>query len=189
MGNKLSILLLLFLGLLTACGTELQLYEWERMELQFINTQTQDTLPSESSINVDAFSMLVSLNPDNTLTVRSSDWINSSDGFQANDRIESIEITSDVDYNNSLPQGVLLNDVFEAATINNPELKKPLNQFIETFGQQSNQIEEGFFLTLLKPNSETAPRDSVRTFTVRLTLEKNGTFFRTSDRIQIFSTN
>ena len=169
------------------CGVELQLYEWENMDLFLINRATKDTLTDEAIINIDSFAILVSLNPENTITVRSSDWINASDGFQANDEITSIEITSNQDYNDENASGELLNDVFRAVFINEPEIEYTLENFPDEFGKQSSIIDEGFELIPV-PTSDGQPigiRESLRTFTIRIALENGGTFFQTTSPVRI----
>ena len=182
---KLIVVTLLASLVIFSCGTELQLYEWETMDLRLLNTQTRDTLTVNAEIEASNFSILVSLNPENSIKVRSSDWVNYSQGFQANDNIESLEITSNQDYNDIFPEGELLNDVFDAAFINEPETRLPLDLFLESFGKETNRIEEGFELL---PNivGEGAPRDSLRRFIIRLELEKNGTFLKTTENVRIF---
>ncbi len=168
-----------------SCGVELQLYEWENMDLFLLNTNTRDTLEDATIIDIDNFAILVSLNPENTITVRSSDWVNASDGFQANDEITSIEITSNQDYNDENASGELLNDVFRAAFINEPTIIFTLENFPDEFGKQSNVIDEGFELIPFTSSEVPIIRDSLRTFTVRVALKNGGTFFQTTAPIRI----
>lgn len=166
-----------------SCGVELQLYEWENMDLRLLDRINRDTLNSESAISAENFSILVSLNPENTITVRSSDWISASEGFQANDAITNIEIRSDKDYNNSFASGTLLNDVFKAVNIGEEGDGMLLEDFLDEFGKQSNVIREGFELVPFIDLNDDAPRDSLRTFTIRLTLREAGTFIQTTQPV------
>ncbi len=180
-----SLLLSFLVGVvLFSCGVELQLYEWENMDLRLLDRSNRDTLNAESNINAENFSILVSLNPENSITVRSSDWVNASEGFQANDAITNIEITSNKDYNDEFASGTLLNDVFRAVNIEEEGEGKTLDKFIDEFGKQSNAIREGFELVPSLGNDGN-PRDSLRTFTIRLTLREAGTFIQTTAPIKL----
>ena len=170
--------------LFISCGIELQLYEWENMDLRLLDRSNRDTLNAESSIRATDFSILVSLNPENSITVRSSDWINASDGFQANDAITNIEITSNKDYSNAFASGEILNEVFNASLINNPETMD-LELFLDNFGKQSKNIQEGFELIPNIDAEDGMPRDSLRTFTIRLTLREAGTFIQTTAPVKL----
>ncbi len=182
---KIPVFTVLAMLLITSCGRELQLYEWETMDLMLLNTETRDTLANNAEIEASKFSILVNLNAENVVSLGSSDWLTYSNGFQANDVIESIEIISSEDYNDVFPTGELLNDVFYASFINEPETSLPLDEFIERFGSESGRIESGFELI---PNivGEGAPREGIRTFTVTLELEKSGTFQKTTDNVSIY---
>jgi hypothetical protein len=173
-----------FIGLLFlyACGSKTEVFTWRSLEVSNFNAQTNQSIPANTTINARDYGIRMELSI-GSLGSRNSSGGAIGKNTSFNDRIDSVQITSLQDFNDSLKAGIKLNRFF-LARFAEGGTKVPLDTLIrrkrsELLFTQKNEAIENIELFLNQ-----SPKDSKSMrFIVRLFLNFERTLRDTTDAV------
>jgi hypothetical protein len=143
------------------------------MSVETLDLQTSSALVNNTTVRPENLGIRLFLNPRDVATVRSSDWVSASSGFQSNDQIRRIEIRSVSSFAPGIPPDSLLNAFFMAGLPGEPPQQMlAVDDFVKLFGRQSQRIDDAFILSLQGPLPDRLNRN--QQFTINLIMSRGG---------------
>lgn len=166
-------------GLLTlvSCGTELELYQWQRVVLENLDTNGERVLGSGESVPLNRFAIRAQLNPQPIGSLRSSDWIPAGSNIQSSELLSRIEVKSNLGLSDNIPADSLLNEFFTAEIPGLSE-RMSVTELAQRLGEAGSRIDDHFVLYPLAnfPIERPTQNFTVALYTRRGTILSASTF-------------
>jgi hypothetical protein len=137
--------LFFFLVLLAACGSTLELYQWQRVALTNLNTVTGQELASGDTLPLSEYGIYVALDPQSLGSINSSNWITAGSTNQSSELLYKIKVASTVGINSQIAADSIINEYFEGE-IEGIATRLSMDDLAKRLGEAGDRIDAGFML-------------------------------------------